>query len=192
MQITITGKLGSGKSTVGKLLAERYGYEIFSTGFIMRAYAVERGYSPLEMNKIMEDDRQLDDYLDSTVARVSLERKDDKLIFDSRMAWHFATNVFKIFLTVDPMVAARRLVENPRPDEYYESVEGACEGLIKRAESEQARFLARYGVDYNDFNNYNLVVDSTHRTPDEIADIIWESFLAYQADPEANAHREYL
>ena len=32
MLISITGKLGSGKSTVCNLLKDRYGFEIYSTG----------------------------------------------------------------------------------------------------------------------------------------------------------------
>ena len=192
MHITITGKLGSGKSTVCKLIAEKYGYEIFSTGAIQREVAKELGITPLELNIRMEQDRSLDDRLDSTVARLSRERKDDNLIFDSRMAWHFAEDVFKIFVTVDPMTAAARVMANPRPEEPYASVEDACAGLVERSRVEQARFLSMYGVDYYDFKNHNLVVDSTHRTPDEIEQIVWEAFLAYQQDPVANAHREYL
>ncbi len=192
MQITITGKLGSGKSTVCKLIAEKYGYEIFSTGAIQREVAKELGITPLELNIRMKQDRSLDDRLDSTVTRLSLERKGDKLIFDSRMAWHFATDVFKIFVTVDPMTAAERVMANPRPEEPYDSVEDACSGLIERSREEQARFLSMYGVDYYDFKNHNLVIDSTHRTPEEIVDIVWEAFEAYCQDPVANAHREYL
>ena len=51
MHITITGKLGSGKSTVAKKLVELYGFEIFSTGAILRAAAAERGMDVLELNK---------------------------------------------------------------------------------------------------------------------------------------------
>lgn len=192
MHITITGKLGSGKSTVCKLIAEKYGYEIFSTGAIQREVAKELGITPLELNIRMEQDRSLDDRLDSTVARLSRERKDDKLIFDSRMAWHFAEDVFKIFVTVDPMTAAARVMANPRPEEPYASVEDACAGLVERSRVEQARFLSMYGVDYYDFKNHNLVVDSTNRTPEEIVDIVWEAFRAYREDPVTNAHREYL
>jgi cytidylate kinase len=192
MQITITGKLGSGKSTICKLIAEKYGYEIFSTGAIQREVAKELDITPLELNLRMEQDHSLDDRLDSTVARLSRERKDDKLIFDSRMAWHFAEDVFKIFVTVDPMTAATRVMANPRPEEPYATVEDACAGLIERSRVEQARFLSLYGVDYYDFKNHNLVVDSTNRTPEEIVAIIWEAFEAYCSDPVANAHREYL
>ena len=52
--------------------------------------------------------------------------------------------------------------------------------------------MSMYGVDYYDFKNHNLVVDSTHRTPEEIEQIVWEAFLAYRQDPVANAHREFL
>ena len=39
MLISITGKLGSGKSTICNILRERYGFEIFSTGTINREFA---------------------------------------------------------------------------------------------------------------------------------------------------------
>ena len=32
MHITITGRLGSGKTTVCRILSDKYGYEIYSTG----------------------------------------------------------------------------------------------------------------------------------------------------------------
>ena len=53
------------------------------------------------------------------------------MIFDSRMAWHFAKDTFKIFLTIDPMEAATRVMKNQRgAEEHYTSVEDACEMLI--------------------------------------------------------------
>ena len=42
MHITITGRLGSGKSTVCRILADKYGYEIYSTGKIHRQIAAEK------------------------------------------------------------------------------------------------------------------------------------------------------
>ena len=43
MHITITGRLGSGKSTVCRILADKDGYEIYSTGKIHRQIAAEKG-----------------------------------------------------------------------------------------------------------------------------------------------------
>ncbi|MCQ2429781.1 MAG: dephospho-CoA kinase [Clostridia bacterium] len=193
MHISITGKLGSGKSTICNLIKEKYGYEIFSTGAIQREVARSMGITTLELNQRMKLDHSLDDTIDATTTRLSRERRDDKLIFDSRMAWHFAEHTFKIFLTVDPKVAAARVMANQRGDEErYASVDEACEKLVERSRVEQARFIELYGVDYYDFNNYNLVIDSSCRTPDEIVSLIWSAFEAYQADEQANVHKEYL
>ena len=43
MNITITGNLGSGKSSIGKVLKEK-GYEIVSTGNIFRELAMEKAF----------------------------------------------------------------------------------------------------------------------------------------------------
>ena len=40
-KITLAGNLGSGKSTVAKILTERLGMEYFSTGIICREVAAE-------------------------------------------------------------------------------------------------------------------------------------------------------
>ena len=193
MQISITGKLGSGKSTVCKMIRDRYDYEIFSTGAIQREVAREMGISTLELNKRMKQDHSLDTRIDEATTRLSRERRDCRLIFDSRMAWHFAEDTFKIFLTVDPTVAAQRVMANPRDsEERYRSVEEARDKLVERSRVEQSRFRELYGEDYCDYGNYNLVVDSSARTPEEIVDIIWEAFRAYQNDPVANRHIEVL
>ena len=196
MYITITGKLGSGKSTVAKKLVELYGFEIFSTGAILRAAAAERGMDLLDLNKELnsklDSDRSMDDLIDNTTIRVAAERKDDKLIFDSRMAWHFVPGAFKVFVTVDPRVAAERVMKDPRPGEPAEDVDELCAELVERSKVEQARFQALYGVDYYDYNNFNLVVDSSHRTPEEIVALIWEGFNAYAKDPAGYGHKELL
>jgi cytidylate kinase len=183
MLISITGKLGSGKSTICGILKEKYGFDIFSTGTINREFARKLGISTLELNERLKADPALDKEIDATVTRLSIEKKDEKLIFDSRMAWHFAKDTFKIFLTIDPMEAARRVMNNQRgAEERYESIEDACNGLIKRGSVERERFIQIYGVDYFDANNFDLIVDTTSRTPDEIVNIIMENYESYLND----------
>ena len=183
MLISITGRLGSGKSTVCGIMKERYGFEIFSTGTINREYARRLGISTLELNKRLNDDPSLDHEIDGTVTKLSEERKDEKLIFDSRMAWHFAKNTFKIFLTIDAMEAARRVMLNQRgAEEHYDTVEEACQKLVERSRVERDRFVDIYGVDYYDYNNFDIVVDTTSRTPEEVVAIIMENYEAYSAD----------
>ena len=183
MLISITGRLGSGKSTICGILKEKYGFDIFSTGTINREFARSLGITTLELNERLKEDPELDKQIDGTVTRLSIEKKDEKLIFDSRMAWHFAKNTFKIFLTIDPMEAAQRVMKNQRgAEEHYESVEDACAGLVKRGNVERERFIQIYGVDYFDHNNYDLIVDTTSRTPDEIVNIIIKNYNDYCAN----------
>ena len=186
MLISITGKLGSGKSTICGILKEKYGFDIFSTGTINREFARKLGISTLELNERLKADPALDKEIDATVTRLSIEKKDEKLIFDSRMAWHFAKDTFKIFLTIDPMEAARRVMNNQRgAEEHYETVEDACNGLLKRGSVERERFIHIYGVDYFDHNNFDLIVDTTSRTPDEIVHIIIENYESYCKDKDS-------
>ncbi len=186
MLISITGKLGSGKSTVCNIMNERYGFQIFSTGTINREYARRLGITTLELNKRLNDDPSLDHEIDGTVTKLSVERKDEDLIFDSRMAWHFAKDTFKIFLTIEPMEAARRVMRNQRGcEEHYDTVEEACEKLLERSRVERDRFVDIYGVDYYDFNNFNIVIDTTSRTPDEVVAAIMENLKAYNEDKTA-------
>lgn len=183
MLISITGRLGSGKSTVCNIMKERYGYEIFSTGTINREYARRLGITTLELNKRLNDDPSLDHEIDGTVTKLSEERKDDRLIFDSRMAWHFAKNTFKIFLTIEPMEAAKRVMKNQRGcEEHYETVDEACAKLVERSRVERDRFVDIYGVDYYDYNNFNIVIDTTSKTPDEVVALIMENLEAYSKD----------
>lgn len=86
MLMSITGKLGSGKSTVCSILKEKYGFEIFSTGTINREYARRLGITTLELNERLKSDPALDKEIDGTVTKLSIEKKDEKLVFDSRMA----------------------------------------------------------------------------------------------------------
>ena len=190
MLISITGKLGSGKSTVCNLLKDRYGFEIYSTGAFQREVARSMGITTLELNKRLREDPSLDYVIDDAVKKLSIERAQDKLIFDSRMAWHFADKSFKIFLTIEPCEAARRVMLNQRgSEEFYADEDEACAKLIERSQVEQARFMQIYGVDYYDFNNFDLIVDTTRRTPEEILDIIMAAYNAYVAD-EASYTRQ--
>ncbi len=191
MHITITGRLGSGKSTVAKIIEKKYGHTYYSTGTIMRELAAEAGMSICDYNKKITDDPTEDKKIDDRTREVAANS--ENLVFDSRMAWFFAPVSFKVYVTVDPAVAARRVKIDPRPGEPDSEVEIYAE-LEERSKVEQARFIKFYGegADYYNLGNYNLVVDSTNRTPDEVADVIWQAFEAYAADPASHGHHEVI
>lgn len=184
MQIAFSGKLGSGKSTVCAILRDEYGYEIYSTGTIQRKIAEEMGITTLELNKRMSENPELDHIIDDAVVELSRQRKGDNLIYDSRMAWHFAENTFKVYMYVDPTVAAKRVIQADRGNvEKYSSVDEAKEMLIARSLEENRRFKDIYGVDNFDYNNYDLIIDSTTATPEQIAELIVSTAKEYEIKP---------
>lgn len=180
MHITLTGNLGSGKSTLSKILEAEYGYEIFSTGKVIRQIAEEQGVSVLEMNKLMEKDHKYDHMIDDTTARISREQKDKKILFDSRLAWNFVETSFKVFLSVSlPVAASRVMADGSRGAvETYASVEECKERLKERAATEDRRYKEIYGIEYFNYANYNLVLDSSDCTPDILAKILVQEATA--------------
>ena len=153
MHITITGNLGSGKSTVCRLLEANHGFEYYSTGTIQRKIAEEMGLNVLEMNRIMCSDSKYDNMIDNTTARISRENPDKDMIFDSRLAWNFVEKSFKIFLTVSLNEAAKRVFADDK-------------------RGEDRRYKDIYNLNYFDFSNYNLILDSTCCTPGMLTKVI--------------------
>jgi len=180
MHISLTGRLGSGKSTIARVLRDTRGFQVYSTGAIQREIALEHKVSTLEMNQLMADDLSFDHAIDDAVTKISLDRKNDTIIFDSRMAWKFAVNSFKVFITVDPLVAATRVMNDSRgEEESYSNLEDAKSKLIERSKLENERFKTIYNADYFDYFNYNLVIDSTYATPGDIAELIYDRYQDY-------------
>ncbi len=181
MNITITGNLGAGKTSVCSCLKEQ-GVEIISTGKIFREVAAEKGLTVLEMNELAKTDRSVDALIDKRSA--DLGRELDGVVFDSRMAWHFIPQSFKVFLLADvTRAAARVFADHTRDTEKYTSLEDAEKSLLERAVLERERFLDLYGVDYLSMDNYNLIIDSTGATPKQVADEILRCFALYQEKP---------
>ena len=87
IKISITGDLGSGKSTVCNYLKEHYGLKVYSTGQIQRSLAQRHNMDVLAFNKYMETHPEIDEEIDAEL--VKLGKRDEDMVFDSRMAWHF-------------------------------------------------------------------------------------------------------
>lgn len=193
MHITLTGNLGSGKSTICRILTEKYGFELYSTGKVIREIADEMGISVLEMNELMSKDHKYDHMIDDKTAQISRENPDKNILFDSRLAWNFVEKSFKVFLSVDLAEAARRVyADASRGDvESYKSEEDAAEQLAARAANEDARYEELYGIHYFDFNNYNLILDSSYATPDVIAELLMQEAVA-RCDEEPEKRGQML
>lgn len=182
LKIAISGELGSGKTVLSKKLNEALGIEIKSVGKIQRELAQKYGMTTLEFNKYMETHPEIDQECDDMVA--SYGNTDDSLIIDSRLAWNFVPNSMKIHLLVDSMVAAQRVIaDNIRNNEHYTDINDAHQKLVERKESETLRFKQQYKLDINDFNNYNLIVDTSYVSPEAIFDKVMQCIELWKTSP---------
>lgn len=172
--ITVTGDLGSGKSSICAKIADRYGAERLSTGAVQREIAADMGITTLELNRLSDTDPTIDQKIDGVFA--TLESRPNMLVVDSRMAWHFMPKSFKLCMICDPMVAAQRIWEHQRAGEGYANVEECFTAITARRDSEHQRFFRTYGVRIGDASNYDLVVDTTHRSKDETAEIVFKAY----------------
>lgn len=188
LDITITGDLGSGKSSVAKSLCEMLNYRYFSTGGIQRQIGKESGMNTLELNYFAEKNLDIDKYIDDFVIRLNDE--EDSFAIDSRMAWHFIRNSFKVYLTVNPIVAAKRVMADDQRDseQVMADIYEKSLNLLERRAAEDKRFKAIYGVDCGDLNNYNLVVDTTHSSIEELSKLIIELYTAFSKKEIVNKH----
>ncbi len=170
MIITISGIAGSGKSTVAKLLAKRLGYKHYSIGDLMRKIAKERGISLLELSKLAETDKCIDEELDKK--QIELGKTEDNFVIDSRLGFHFIPKSIKVFLEVDISEAAKRILKEKREHETYKDVKESIEQIKRRMESEDKRYRKYYNVDYRKRENYDIIIDTTSLTPEEVVDEI--------------------
>lgn len=179
--VALSGELGSGKSSVSELLATALGARRVSTGEAQRRIAAARGITTLELNQLSETDPSIDEEIDSVFR--SLATVPEALVVDSRLAWHFLPRAYKVHLVVDPVESLRRVLgRGGTAVERYGSFDEAMEQLGERVESERRRFLAVYGVDIFDLRNYDLVVDTTTASPEQVCTAILDR-LAGASDP---------
>ncbi len=179
-KISLAGDLGSGKSTVSRILMKKLGFDYFSTGAIVRTMAAERGLTVVEMNEYMEKHPEMDREIDDRLVALSDDPR--ALIIDSRMAFHFVRDTFRVYFSTDIETSAARIMSDHRAEESFATLEETAENIRRRKKSERKRYFDFYGVDCKDLRQYDLVIDTTYATPEEIADQLIEAFEAWKAD----------
>lgn len=171
MIITIGGAPGSGKGTVGRLLAKRLSYEYTSMGDVWDAARQEKGMTSNEFHEYLHSHPEFDNELDRRQAELG---KRDNIIVDSRLGFHFISHAFKVYLAVTPEEGARRVFSAHRGEEKYASAAEAYSELIKRQQHERKQHVQLYGVDSHDKKNFDLVVDTSKLTPEAVVEKIVE------------------
>src|SRR3989344_946208 len=176
--VTIAGVPGSGKSSTAKEVARTLGYEHFSSGDLFRKMASKRGLSVEELNFAAEKQQEVDREVDELLKQLGEEK--DKLVIDSRMAFHWIPDSFKVFLDLDWEIAMQRTFANIQKDgrtsQVGSSIEEVRQNTLKRNESEHKRYHNLYSVDITDKTQFDLVVDTADKSIELVAKIVAEKY----------------
>jgi predicted cytidylate kinase len=168
--ITISGTPGSGKSTIAKILEDKLGIRCVYSGMIFRDTAKKYNMSLEEFGKYCEGNSEIDKELDERQLRI-LQK--GKVILEGRLAGWLAyrnkISAFKVSVDTDLETRAQRLVKREKG-----SVEERKKEILERERSEALRYKKYYDIDLKDNSIYDVVIDSGHKTPEEIVEIILE------------------
>lgn len=178
--ITITGTLGSGKSSTADLVAKKLGYQRFSSGDFMRKIAVEMGISLNELSLRAQTDESIDLKIDEEVRRAGTL---NKIVIDSRLAFHWFPESFKVYLDLPPEIAKERIYQNIRENPLRKESEASAtpeeiyQKIISRRESEKKRYFDLYGIEnHADPKHFNLVVDTNKNNLDQVVEIVVQEY----------------
>ena len=166
--ITISGTPGSGKSTVGKLLKKKLRTRYVYSGKIFRETAKKYDMSLEEFGKYCENNKEIDQELDRRQLEILQE---GGVILEGRLAGWIAhrnnISATKIMLDADLEARAKRIVKREEGDVKKREKE-----ILNREKSEANRYKNYYNINLKDTSIYDLVIDSTDKTPEEIVEII--------------------
>ena len=166
MIFTISGESGSGKTTVGNLLASRLNYKFFSGGYFFRKKAEEYNMDLIEFSAYAEKHPEIDRQEDDMI--VDFMRKNDNIVLESRlsglMAYKNNINSIKIYLNTSFATRIDRLSSRDKNTEPKQ--------VISRSRSEFLRYMMFYGMDYRVFTYYDYIIDTDFISPENIVENI--------------------
>ncbi|MFW9990270.1 MAG: (d)CMP kinase [Candidatus Odinarchaeota archaeon] len=170
MILSISGLHGTGKSTIGKLIAEKLGIRYYSTGQAFRDLAQDMNMSLEEFSKFVEKKPEIDKDLDNKIIKIAQE---GNIIVDSQLSGHLLKSVadFKIMLICPLEIRVKRMAERDGTS-YQQKLK---ETQI-REKSELERFKHLYHIDLSDQKEfkklYNIIINTEHLTIEQIIDKI--------------------
>jgi len=167
VRLTIGGPPGSGKTTLAKLLSQKTGMDIVYAGEIFRNMAEERGVSLEEFGRMAETDDTIDRELDERMVKIARER--DDIILDGRLTGYMTHRngipAFRVYVTAEFPIRVERIAGREEKDRAQVEEE-----VLERERSEYERYMKYYGIDIRDTEIYDLVLDSSHMSPEALAE----------------------
>lgn len=178
------GQLGAGKTSTADRVAEKLNYERLSAGYFFRQEAEERDMSLVEFNEYIQKDQSIDLAIDAKQKQFLIEN--DNLVLDGRLGFYLMPGIiFSIFLDVNPVTAAKRILEdrktNPtRKTELGSNLDEMVKNLEKRRTLEQEKLQKLYGIEnVFDTGHFDLVVATDNMDLESVSDRVTQEYITW-------------
>jgi cytidylate kinase len=162
----------SGKSTVARRIAEKYGLQLFSGGDALKVLAVKMGYKPLDRGwwesaeglRFLQqrlDDPHFDKKIDQELLK---HAREGNVVLDSwTMPWLF-NGGYKIWVDASRKVRVERLAKRDTM-----SISRAAKVLDEKEKATKTIYAKLYGFNLGqDFSPFDLIVDTDRLNKDEV------------------------
>lgn len=165
-KITLFGLAGTGKTSAGKLVAEKLGYEFQSSGNMFRALAQEKGITLGEFEQLSKSDSQYDLALDKKVEEYGKTHED--FLFESRLAWYFIPDSFKIYFDCEFEERISRVAYREK-----KPLEQVRKETLDRESAIAERYEKYYGIkDVTNKAHFDLIIDTKVHNLEEVVSLI--------------------
>lgn len=174
--ISLCGELASGKGTVSKILKEKLNFDIYKNGDYFRELAKQHSMDVTSFNMYVIEHPEIDRQIEQNAREYAKEH--ENLVIDARLGWYVVPESFKVYLKVDINEAARRAFYDAKrkSSENLQSIEEQKIDMQKRYQLENERYYNLYGVRKEDESNYDIVIDTTNMTAEQVTDIIIQEY----------------
>ena len=96
-------------------------------------------------------------------------KENDDFVLDAHLGFHFVPDSIRICLICDLEEAARRILDDSgRTTETATNIKDSIVSSQKRRVTMQKNFMSLYQVDIDDHSNFDLVLDTTSLSSDEV------------------------
>jgi len=172
--ITVSGAPGSGTTTISKLLEKKLQIKYVYAGEIFRDMAQKHNMSLEQFGAYCEKNPEIDKQLDDQQKKIL---KKGNVILEGRISGWLAyrNNIAatKIFLQADLDIRVKRIVNREQGN-----LDERKKEIVTREQSEKTRYKNYYDIDLNDISVYDLVIDTSDKTPDDILTIIMKNIAS--------------
>ena len=165
MIVTISGLIGSGKTTLARNISKRLNFRYISVGEIMRKMAEERGISLLEFSRYAELNPEIDREIDKRQKSLV----DGNCIVDGRLSAFFLNPDLRIWIMAPLDTRIERIAK--RDNLTREEAEDV---IIKREESERKRYREIYDINLDDIGIYDIIINTERFSIEDATRIVSE------------------